>query len=195
MFGAKSAAVIGCFALSLVATPAPASFIVQLASITADSNNLCSGGTNGFRWRYSATITTGEGLGGAFFTIYDLPGTICTVEAAGGWGAGSQNTGVTPSGQSPVDDPTIQNVTFTSSLNQPSNGQLFSFDIIFTAATPFFGVFSWQDQTSYPTGSTQSGTGIVGGASTVPEPATLALAGAGLALLGAMRRRGSRARG
>lgn len=195
MFGAKPAGVIGCFALSLVATPAPASFIVQLASITADNNNLCPGDTNGFRLSYSATITTGEGLGGAFFTIYDMPGTICTVEAAAGWGASSQNTGQTPSGQSPVDDPTIRNVTFRSSLNQPSNGQPFFFDIIFTTATPIFGVFSWQDQTSYPTGSTQSGTGTVGGASTVPEPATLALAGAGLALLGAMRRRGSRARG
>ncbi len=193
MFGAKPAAAILGVALSLIASLAPATIIVQLASITADNNGLCPGGTNGFRLSYSATITAGEGLGGAFFTIYDLPGTICTVEAAVGWGASSTNTGLTPSGQSPADDPTIQNVTFTSSLNQPSNGHASTFDIIFTTSNPVFGVFSWQDQTAYPTGSTQSGTGTVGGASTVPEPGTLALAGAALALLGAMRRRDLRA--
>jgi hypothetical protein len=99
MSRAKTVALIVGACVAVLSTYASASIIVQLTSITADNNALCPGGTDGYRWTYTATISAGEGSG--FFTIYDFPDQPCTVEPQSG-SASSQLLGDTPAGLSPL---------------------------------------------------------------------------------------------
>lgn len=103
----KTAMLIVGACVTALSTYASASIVVQFTSITADNKGLCPGGTNGYRWSYSATISAGENDG--FFTIYDFPGMPCTVEPGFG-SASTQLRGVT-AGLSPPDDPALWNVT------------------------------------------------------------------------------------
>ena len=183
---------------------ASASIIVHLDSVTFIPSGTFAGD---FRWRYSATATATDGFRSdtnVYFTIYDLPGTIVTVEAPANpdWGASGAPTGRTPSGLFPLDDPAIQNVTFE--YKDPSERPgvdafpTGTFDIILDTGTAVASVVAWQDYSAYPppTGVLQSGLGTVEGVSTgpgpgtgVPAPGTLALLGLGLAGLAAVRRR------
>ena len=173
---------------------ATASIIVQLDSVAPD---LVFPGS--YRWTFSATASSTDGFrddGEDYFTIYDLPGSITTVESqAAYWGASSAMTGDTPVGVIPTDDPSKPNVTFTynDSSNRPGNAafQLGDhFDIILTDGIPIDIEYSWQDYSAYPivNNPLQSGLGrIVQGS--VPEPATIGLIGLGLAGLGISRRK------
>lgn len=185
MLRAKAAALSVTLILGALSTSASASIVVQFTGITADNNFLCPGPSNGYRWSYSATISGGESNGS--FTIYDFPGTICTVEAESG-AASAQLLGDTPTGLSPPDDPTLSNVTVSSINNNDATlTHTYFTDIILMTSTPLSLVYTWQDSTF--AGVPQSGGGTVGPASAVPEPVTVSLFGAGLAGAVAMRRR------
>jgi hypothetical protein len=152
--------------------------------MSPDTKLLCPGPADGYRWQFSATLSAGESAGR--FTIYDFPGTVCTVEPGSG-SASSALVGVTFAGLSPTDDPTLRNVT-VNNLSGGAQGRTYFTDIILTTSTPLSLIYGWQDFSA--AGVTQVGTGTVGGTtSAAPEPATLALLGLGLAGIVFARRR------
>jgi len=174
---------------------ASATIIVQLDSITPYIPVPGS-----YRWTFTATATPTDGFiagGDNYFTIYDLPGPIVTVEANGAYwnSASSQLLGITPLGQNPTDDITLPNVTFkyTDLGSRPGNAAFQPgdhFDIMLNVSTPTEFVYSWQDYSAYPvsSGQLQSGIGTIV-PSNIPEPATIGLIGLGLAGLGFSRRK------
>ena len=188
-------AVLGRLAAFQAAT---ASIVVQLDSVQPD---LAFPGN--YRWSFSATASASDGFisgGDNYFTLYDLPGSLITVESGALYwsGASSQLSGLTPAGETPSDDPGLPNVTFrySSLSSRPGNAALQAgdvFDIILSAGTPVDLGYSWQDYSAYPVsdGRIQSGVGAIA-ASQVPEPVTAGLMVLGLTGLAVSRRKGAR---
>lgn len=196
-------AAAGCLVaihLASVAPTASAAVMVKLDSISAAGPSY----PGNFRWKYTASATSTDGCTerfgfNVFFTIYDLPATITTATAATAfWGASGSSSGKTPDGLSPIDDPNINNLTFTYQdlSDRPCEDAFESsafFEVIMPTSTPVFSQYGWQTYSAYPIvdGVLQGGLGVVadglGDNGTVPEPGTLALIG--LAGLAALRRR------
>jgi hypothetical protein len=131
---------------------------------------------------------------GTFVTIYDIVGFVSASVSEPGWSFTSQLTGVTPSTINPVfDGSTLTNVTFfyTGPVVTTSGTEIgfTGFTIVSTVDGLSDGNFAYQatKDTGGLTGNTDQGTGPVSvpaSSSSVPEPATMALWGGGLVLLG-----------
>lgn len=179
-------------ALALLAAPtAQAGLIPVKAGAT---NN----GDGTFTWQYTVVVTSDVYVQpGDYFTVYDFGQNLKVTSSPADWAMSVQNNGNTPDKTNPADDPNIENYTWTY------NGAttLFGPMILGTfALTSPYGQSAQSDFTSAThrqdndRGENNITTTIVpvpsaGGPPQTPEPATLALAAAGLPLIGLLRRR------
>ncbi|VTS08450.1 PEP-CTERM sorting domain-containing protein [Tuwongella immobilis] len=182
--------------MTLLANNANAGLIVTKTSVYAGVS-----GTGPFRWMYAVhnprggTVRTGDS-----FTIYDFGGFIPThpVVAPTGWTYSVQNYGYTPTGGTPNDNGAVPNITFVyEGPDLPGSIGMGNFWM-----HSLYGVGTESQMVSsigYTTSPEESLLLKSGGdfvttesimtpiAPEVPEPATLALVGIGLPLVGAAR--------
>jgi hypothetical protein len=193
LFAAAVAAVVA-------GSTAQAGLLPVAVTVTPEAGN--------FRWTYSVVLPTDMKLqSGDYFTIYDFGGLVpgsMSVTSTGPdptfaqfWQTTSAKLGPTPDRLNPQDDPTIPNLTFTwkgPDISDTGKITLGNFSAVSTIGDPEKSFFTARNpraadgkfdsnitETIVPHGSvTQPPSGV-------PEPATLALAGLGLPLLGAAR--------
>ena len=140
---------------------------------------------------------------GTFTTIYDIQGFVSASVSAAGWGVHVQLLGTTPSTLigTMLDDPTLVNVTFFYTGSEVdahgSEVTMTGFQIVSSINGDVKGNFAFQatKDTGMESGDTDQGDGAVtipgnatSGVTSTPEPASMALWGGGLILLGLLRR-------
>jgi hypothetical protein len=178
--------------------PARAGLIPVQVSVTPDGGN--------YRYTYAILLPTDAVLRpGDYFTIYDFDGFVPESDMVSGtpdaadWSFAANLTGQTPAGVSPADNPAITNLTWQY------NGEVLSLDASLGLGN-FWAYSVYPDTTqSWFTASTGTSAGETDSNVTpttvpvptapgepppgVPEPATVLLAGLGLPLAAALRRR------
>jgi hypothetical protein len=134
-----------------------------------------------------------NGNTGGFLTIYDFAGYIagsCTAPA--GWTCSAQNVGFTPDDTLPNDDPGLPNITWVYTSGLTLSGDPLGLDLgLFVAKSIYNNV----DLISYTSRATKNNGASIGtiadnvgttagpvASQAIPEPASLALAGLGMAL-------------
>jgi len=186
---------LGAFAFA--AAPARANLLPFLTST--------SPGTPGdTTFDYSVSLSNDEridasGTGNtAFFTIYDFAGYVDGLAVAPtGWSVSVQDVGVTPVGVTVPDDPNIVDLTFTyvGGSTVVGTGQTFTG---FSAESTFSGINTmgyFSQQSTKNVGANAGGRDFGAGPEAVPmelatpEPSSLLLLGAGLALFAIKGRR------
>jgi hypothetical protein len=135
---------------------------------------------------------------GTFFTIYDFEGFLAVTGLPAGWSAVENLVGLTPSSVSSqvIDNPSVMNITFIYT------GPVVNGDAILTGFQITDSFNSLNANGSFSSQSTKTGQSVDGTtdqlvgsiaiptiAVVIPEPASLTLAGIGLAGLLALRKR------
>jgi hypothetical protein len=198
------------FALTALAN---ASLIATLTSVTPDGAD--------FAFNYTLAVTADEALNpgdtngvtcpgpgntlvqcnpaGTFLTIYDIPGFVSASLSAAGWSDSVQNLGITPSTiNASFDSSALSNVTFIYA-GSPVAGPVNFTGFTIVSANPNTnpnGHFASQSTNNVGSdaGLTNQLSGSVGVPGAVPEPNSLVMMGAGLALaVAGMYRRTRRA--
>jgi hypothetical protein len=176
-------------AAAATAGTAHAGLLPVNVTVTPDGSN--------FRWTYAVVLPTDSAIKpGDFFTIYDFGGLVSgSVVQPGDWIPQVSKSGPTPGRVNPGDDPNIDNLTFTYDGATIPSGQIglgnfwavsmygVSTDSFFTATT------HRTSDGKVDTNITEVVVPVPVAPSTVPEPATFALAALGLPLVGWARRR------
>jgi hypothetical protein len=160
-----------------------------------------------FRWTYSVVLPTDMSLkAGSYFTIYDFagyqPGSGRVTSAAPDpsfsafWTVTTSNLGPTPDRLNPQDDPGITNITFTYTGPTIPSGQLTLGNFVavseFSETTESFFTATNPRAADGQIDSNITLTLVprpreIPGPGAIPEPATLALAGLGLPVVGLAR--------
>lgn len=179
------AAIIGTW-MGSASSESQAGLLPVNSTVAADGSN--------FRYNYGVVLTSDSVLRtGDYFTVYDFAGIVPgTNTQPTGFTFSSANTGPTPPGTIPVDDPTIPNGTWTYTGQQTTVGQVglgnFSLDSTFGSVSNGFFTANTHRQVDGQTDSNITSTTVpVPAAPGVPEPASLALAAIGLPLAGLFR--------
>src|SRR5262245_49069689 len=183
----KVAILLAGFAGLVAAPTANAGLIPTNVSVTPDGDN--------FRWTYAVVVTTDVKVNpGDFFTVYDFGGLVeGTIVAPTDWSFQVVNTGPTPAGTHPPDDPMINNITFKYAGASPIEGQQglgnFMANSIYGESTTsdFTSITHRQVDGRSEANITTTDVPVPGAIHETPEPGTLAMFGIGLPVLGMLR--------
>jgi hypothetical protein len=177
----------------LSAAGATAGLLPTSVTVTPEAGN--------YRWTYAVVLPTDMRLqAGDYFTIYDFAGRIPGGELVpNGWSLGvAAIGGGTPDLLNPNDDPSVPNLTWTYAGVPALNGQvgLGNFWAVSSLGTGKGEVGAFTSQTHRTSDGlgdrnitetvVPTGEGVA--PPSVPEPGTLALAAAGLPMIGLARR-------
>jgi hypothetical protein len=182
---------LGGLGLSLLAAPAAqAGLIPNKVSVTAT-------GDGNYKWSYNVVVTSDVYVQpGDYFTIYDFAGAVPgSSTGPADWVMTSSGLGTTPEKTNPADDPAIPNYTWTYTGATTIFGQqtLGTFSIIapsnHVAQSDFTSATHRQDNDNPEHTITATTVPVAAAGAKTPEPATLALAFAGLPIIGLLRRR------
>lgn len=190
-----TAVLLGGLGLTLLAAPAArAGLIPNKVSVSTipDANG-------NYTWTYNVVVTSDVYVQpGDYFTIYDFAnGTIGTTGASAptDWVLTSELIGRTPDKTGPLDDPGINNYTWTYAGTTAIFGQqtLGNYTLIspfnrFTDSDFTSSVYRQDNDHSEHT-ITSTTVPVASAGANTPEPATLVLAAAGLPIVGLIRRR------
>jgi hypothetical protein len=179
--------VVAAAALLTTTAPARAGLLPVRVSVTPEGDK--------YRWTYAVVLPTDSMLrAGDYFTIYDFGGLVANSSIQpDGWTLTTSKLGPTPDWVVPDDSPDLPNLTFkysgpTINAGQTGLGNFWALSDYQLATDSFFAASTHRtsdgkiDQNITPTTVP-----VPVAPSGVPEPATLALAGLGLPLVGATR--------
>lgn len=173
-----------------LATTAQAGLIPNKVSVTPEDGQ--------FRWTYNVVVTSDVYVQpGDYFTIYDFAGAMpdSTMSPSALWALTTQNVGLTPGNTNPADNPSIPNYTWTYNGSEPIIGSqgLGNFSLLsphsLSALSDFTSSTHRQDNDKIENTITTTVVPVASSTEDTPEPATLALLGAALPLVGIKLRR------